>query len=125
MKRMLSLILVSVMLLATVFMCKVDVKAADVEKMPFYLSNWETLDSEEYPNLWGKPYLWATRNEDKVTVSYGANGSTIPGLAQNLKATFDKYPENSGMRIINYAVVIGIIFIRICVIGNVFVSAGR
>ena len=39
MKRMLSLILVSVMLLATVFMCKVDVKAAEVEKMPFYLSN--------------------------------------------------------------------------------------
>ena len=103
MKRMLSLILVSVMLLATVFMCKVDVKAAEVEKMPFYLSNWEDMDSEEYPNLWGKPYLWATRKDDTVTVNY--HGTTVSDIAAALKETFEEYPENSGMRIVNYAVV--------------------
>ncbi len=104
MKRMLSLILVSVMLLATVFMCKVDAKAAEVEKLPFYLSNWEDMDSEEYPNLWGKPYLWATRNEDTITVNY--HGTTVSDIAAALKETFEEYPENSGMRIINFVVVI-------------------
>ena len=103
MKRMLSLVLVSVMLLATVFMCKVDAKAAEVEKLPFYLSNWEKLDSEEYPNLWAKPYLWATRNGDTVTVSF--NGHTIPEIAEGVKEYFEDFPENSGMRIINYTVV--------------------
>ena len=101
MKRFLSLILVSIMLISTVFLCKVDVNAEKVDKLPFYLSNWETVDSEEYPNLWSKPYLWATRNGDTVTVSYG--GSTIPEIAAKLKETFDKYPE--GIRIPNYAVV--------------------
>jgi len=104
MKRILSMLLSCVLLLSVIAMCRIEAKAADVEKKPFYLSNWEDMNSEEYPNLWGKPYLWATRNGDTITVNY--HGTTIPDIAAALKETFEDYPENSGMRIINFAVVI-------------------
>jgi len=100
MKRAFSLILVSVMLLATVFMCKVDANAAEVEKKPFYFSNWGTLDQDEFPGIYSKPYLWAVRNGDEVTVSYGGETS-IEGLAQAVKEAMDEIPDGSGMRILN------------------------
>ena len=99
MKRMITFFLAFVMLLSAVFMCSADAKAADAEKKPFYYSNWDSVDSEEFPNIWSKPYFWATRDGDEVTVSYG--GTTIEDIAKSLKKTFDKYPDNANMRIIN------------------------
>jgi len=99
MKRMITFFLASVMLLSAVFMCSADAKAADAEKKPFYYSNWDSVDSEEFPNIWSKPYFWATRDGDEVTVSYG--GTTIEDIAKSLKKTFDKHPDNANMRIIN------------------------
>ncbi|MBQ3491568.1 MAG: hypothetical protein IJA74_03345 [Oscillospiraceae bacterium] len=100
MKRAFSLILVSVMLLATVLMCKVDANAAEVEKKPFYFSNWGTVDQDEFPGIYSKPYLWAVRDGDEVTVSYGGK-STIEGVAQAMKEAMDEIPDGSGMRIMN------------------------
>ena len=99
MKKIFSLILVSAMLLGTVLMCGPAASAASVAKKPFYYSNWDSVDSDEFPNIWGKPYFWATRDGENVTVSYG--GTTIKDIAKSLKKTFDKYPDNSGMRVIN------------------------
>ena len=100
MKKILSLVLVSVMLLATVFMCKVDANAAEVEKKPFYLSNWDEAYTEDNPYIWQKAYFWATREGTEVTVSFdGAHD--IPGMAQKLKELFDTYPDGAKMRIMN------------------------
>ena len=100
MKRAFSLILVSVMLLATVFMCKVDANAAEVEKKPFYLSNWDEVDTEEYEHIYDKPYFWAVNENGEIKVSYGKE-TTIAGMAQKMKEEFDKMPDGSGMRIMN------------------------
>jgi hypothetical protein len=62
MKRIFSLILVSAMLLGTVLICGPAASAASVAKKPFYYSNWDPVDSDEFPNIWSKPYFWATRN---------------------------------------------------------------
>ncbi len=99
MKRVFSLILVSVMLLSAVFMCRLDANAAEIEKKPFYFSNWTAGDSD-YPHIYDKAYIWAVRNGDEITVSYGGE-TTIEGIAQAMKETFDKYPEDSNMRIMN------------------------
>ena len=100
MKKILSLVLVFVMLLATVLMCKVDVKAAAVEAKPYYLSNWDECYTEDNPNIWQKAYFWATREGTEVTVSF--NGAyTIPDMAQKLKELFDTYPDGANMRFFN------------------------
>ncbi len=101
MKKLFSLILVSVMLLSTALMCGPAASAASVEKKPFYFSNWDPVDSDDFPNIWSKAYFWATRDGENVTVNYG--GTTIDAIAKSLKKAFDKYPDNSGMRIINIA----------------------
>ena len=100
MKRAFSLILASVMVLAAVLMCKVDVNAADVEKKPFYFSNWETADPETFPNIYAKAYLWAVREGDEVKVSYG-RANTIETIAQAMKEEFDTYPDGALMRTMN------------------------
>ena len=61
MKKALSLILVFVMLLATVLTCGIDASAADVEKKPFYMANWDTVDSEVYPASTPKPICGSPR----------------------------------------------------------------
>ena len=101
MKRVFSLILVSVLLLSSVFMCRVDAKAAEAEKKPFYFSNWDPVNSNEFPNLWDRPYFWATVNsDDDIKITWGGQ-TTISGIAQALKTEFDTFPDNSNTRIIN------------------------
>ena len=101
MKKAFSFILVSVMLLSTILMCNVQADAAEVEKKPFYYSNWDPVDSEEFPNLYDRPYFWAeVYSDDNIKVSWGGK-SDIPGIAQVLKEEFDKFPDGSNMRIIN------------------------
>ena len=99
MKKLLSLILVSVMVLSAALMCGPTASAAEAAKKPFYYSNWDPVDSEDFPNVWGKAYFWATRDGENVTVNYG--GTTIESIAKSLKKTFDKYPDGAGMRLIN------------------------
>lgn len=80
------------------------VNGAFVTRKPYYLSNWDEVDSSAYPNLYAKAYFWATRNGTDVSVSY--NGETsISGMAAKLKEVFDEYPDNSNMRIINITAV--------------------
>ncbi len=100
MKRVFSFILVSVMLLSTAFLWGTDASAAEAEKKPFYFSNWDVVDSEDFPNIWAKAYFWATRDGENVTVTYG-DGNTPATIAKALKKDFDKYPEGANMRIIN------------------------
>ena len=50
-----------VMLLATVLTCGIDASAADVEKKPFYMANWDTVDSEVYPASTPKPICGSPR----------------------------------------------------------------
>ena len=100
MKKVFSFILVSVMLLSTI-LCGVTANAAEVEKKPFYYSNWDPVDSAETPNLWDRPYFWAeVYSDDNIKISYGGK-SNIPDIAQVLKEEFDKYPDGANMRIIN------------------------
>ena len=100
MKKILSLVLVSVMLLATILTCNVTANAAEVEKKPYYLSNWDECYTEDNPNIWQKAYFWATREGTEVTVSFdGAHD--IEGMAQKLKELFDTYPEGANMRFLN------------------------
>ncbi len=103
MKKALSLILVSVMLLATVLTCGIDASAAEVEKKPFYMANWDAVDSEVYPSIYTKAYLWVPPGTE-LNVSYsGKNGSgrDIPSIAQAIKADFDEYPDGSNTRVLN------------------------
>ncbi len=100
MKKLLSLILVSVMLLSTIALCGVKANAAEVEKKPFYLSNWDESYTEDNPYIWTKAYFWATREGTEVSISFdGAHD--IPGMAQKLKELFDTYPDGVQMRIMN------------------------
>ena len=81
MKRAFALILASVLLLAAAMTCKIDVSAAEVEKKPFYFSNWDPVDPDEYPNIYTKAYIWAVNQEGEIKVSYGGS-TTIEGIAQ-------------------------------------------
>ena len=100
MKRAFALILASVLLLAAAMTCKIDVSAAEVEKKPFYFSNWDPVDPDEYPNIYTKAYIWAVNQEGEIKVSYGGS-TTIEGIAQAMKEEFDKMPDGSYMRIMN------------------------
>ena len=73
MKKLFSLLLVSAMLLSTALLCGPTASAATAAAKPFYFSNWDNVDSDDFPNIWTKAYFWATRDGDKVTVSYGGN----------------------------------------------------
>ena len=99
MKKLFSLLLVSAMLLSTALLCGPTASAATAAARPFYFSNWDNVDSDDFPNIWTKAYFWATRDGDNVTVSYG--GNTIEDIAKSLKKNFDKYPDGANMRIIN------------------------
>ena len=104
MKKALSLILVSVMLLATVLTCNIGASAAEVEKKPFYMANWDTVDSEIYTSIYTKAYFWIPPDSTTLNISYsGKNGSgrTIETMAQAIKADFDEYPEGSNTRVLN------------------------
>ena len=50
-----------VMLLATVLSYGIAASAADVEKKPFYMANWDTVDSEVYPASTPKPICGSPR----------------------------------------------------------------
>lgn len=92
------------MLLATVLTCGIDASAADVEKKPFYMANWDTVDSEVYPSIYTKAYLWVPPDSATLTISYsGKNGTgrDIASIARVLKADFDEYPEDSNTRVLN------------------------
>ena len=104
MKKALSLILVSVMLLATVLTCNIGASAAEVEKKPFYRANWDTVDSDVYPGIYTKAYLWIPPDSATLTISYsGKNGTgrDIASIARVLKADFDEYPDGSNTRVLN------------------------
>jgi len=76
-------------------------KTTSVRKKPYYLSNWDAVDSSQFPYIWNKAYFRAETdaNED-ITVSYGGK-TNIEEIAQALKAKFDTYPDNANMRILN------------------------
>ena len=80
------------------------VNGAFVTRKPYYFSNWDPVDSSEFPYIWSKAYFGATRNGTEVTVSYKGETS-ISGMAAKLKEVFDQYPENANMRIINITAV--------------------
>ncbi len=104
MKRVLSLILVSVMLLATVLTCNIGASAAEVEKKPFYMANWDTVDSDKYPSIYTKAYLWIPPDSPTLNISYsGKNGTgrDIASIAQIMKKDFDEYPDGSNTRVLN------------------------
>jgi len=104
MKKALSLFLVFVMLLATVLTCGIDASAADVEKKPFYMANWDDIDNTKYDSIYTKAYLWVPPGSTELNVSYSGqsgHGRDIPSIAQVLKDDFDKYPDNSNTRVLN------------------------
>ena len=104
MKRVLSLILVSVMLLATVLACRIGASAADVETKPFYMANWDTVDSETYPSIYTKAYFWIPPDSTTLNISYSgmkSSGRTIETMAKAIKEDFDTYPDNSNTRVLN------------------------
>jgi len=104
MKKVFSLILVSVMLLATVLTSGIDASAAEVEKKPFYMANWDNVDSEKYPNIYTKAYFWIPPGSAELNISYSgmkSSGRTIETMAQAIKEDFDTYPDGSGTRALN------------------------
>ena len=102
MKRFLAILLALTMVLP---MC-IFANAADekVTVKPFVMSNSEILDAD-YDNYYGKIQFWSRaddnyQSEDDIIVSVPGHGSEIKKIADNLKITFDEYPE--GARYLRY-----------------------
>ena len=104
MKRFLAILLVLTMVLP---MC-VFANAADekVTAKPFVMTNSEILSEEDgYDNFFGKIQFWSRNSDqymsdDSMIVSVPGHGSEIKKIAENLKKTFEEYPE--GARYLRY-----------------------
>ena len=102
MKRFLAILLALTMVLP---MC-VFANAADekVTAKPFVMTNSEILDAD-YDNYYGKIQFWSRNSDeymsdDSMIVSVPGHGNEIKKIAENLKNTFDEYPE--GTRYLRY-----------------------
>ena len=104
MKRFIAILLVLTMVLP---LC-VFANAADekVTAKPFVMTNSEILSEEDaYDNFFGKIQFWSRNSDDYMTddsmiVSVPGHGKEIKKIAENLKKTFEEYPE--GTRYLRY-----------------------
>ncbi len=103
MKRFLAILLALTMVLP---MC-VFANAADekVTAKPFVMTNSEILSDADYDNYYGKIQFWSRNSDqymsdDSMIISVPGHGNEIKKIAENLKETFEEYPE--GTRYLRY-----------------------
>ena len=100
MKKLLVILLVVAMLIPMGLVANAE---GTGEKKGFYLVNWSTVDGD-YSNVYKMPYFWSNASQIKAgdanVTCADLGGSSIPVIAANVKAYFDKVPE--GARFINF-----------------------
>lgn len=92
MKRLLTLLLALVMLLAMGLVAR----AEETEIRPYYMLNWDRFE-EGFSNVYDMPYFWAFPvKKDAMDAKVAWNDETsIPKIAQNLKEEFDARPAGT------------------------------